>query len=1808
MAITRLGPGGYPIIAAGSQLVKVYGETVRVVESLSTFRPIIRMVNELVQIVEGLIPSRVRPVTVSETVRINEVYNQTIGVIRILSETVRSLESVAQTLGLTRTFNEIVNSLESMALAFGFVRMVNEVEQVVESLAKAMVLIRATTEQIKPPEVRNQTVGITRNLSEIEQVRGANPPPFTTVRNTSAYADDLSGKWTSFPINTLRVTDKGVLIEDNKTNSIRNNSMQGAVPGTPGTLPTFWLTSGLNGLTMSVVGTGVLNGIDYIDLDFSGTASASAAVFVSMETTNIIPANVGHTWAISMFLALVSGSMPNPFLEMRTYDSGLTLIGDATSAGLPITANLTRYSLVTTLTNSATAWIRPDVAFQLVGGNAYSFRLRIGWPQLEDCLVGTGTASAVVVNGGTGGTYAVNDILTVVGGTGTATQLKVTAVSAGQVTTVSINNAGAYTNAATGYPVSPVSVTGGGGTGATFTLTPVAVVGGATSPIRTTNAAVVRQRDTTSALPITFSGTSITYFAQYLEPPDALGRGFLSGNSTTTPTVDRDLLFLNSNTAGASGVTLSNNVNQGRIDNGTYSAGALRRAVYAVAPGDRALSVNGLAPGKSTTSTRPLNFTNPNIFVGQDGNNGGQPNTFIQKIAVYGSRLSDADMQLLSSGGYVPGAILEYSFIETPVVVLGLNRLFADNVQVRETIARSTALTALVSETVRIIESTNIFRALTQSFSETVRILESSAIARGITRLASEVVRINESFAIGRTLVQLANETVRVIESSAIARAVVRATSETIQILESFATARTRVVLLTETERINETTDHTTGLIRQLVEQVRISEVTNRVLGLVRVLNETVRVVENAMQSIASDVSRVINETVRISENAFQVLLPEITKVVNEVVNIVESLSTFRPLIRIVNEVERIVESLLPTKVISRSIAETVRIIESLNSTELLTRAINETERVVESIANTVGITRTVNEVKQAIESLATALGISRMANENVQIRPGGMFPSNTMTTARGGTLAYYADDLSGNWLPFLANIPRITDRGLLIEDTRTNVVRNNSMQGAVVGSPGTLPTNWAQSQNTGITPQVVGKGTDTNGMDYIDIQLTGTTAGGTNNNLFFDTVNASGANAASGQYWTGSLFYKLVGGSLANVGGMRIYVQTTDGTVTIESFVSVITPATGSWQRATIAALLANASSTFARLAFQVTPNAAPVAIDLTLRIGWPQLERGGAATSPIRTTTVSVQRPVDNIGVSPLPMLAGTVPVSIYVQWRVNYDNPQSTFPGAITFNDTTNNNRMQLYTQTLDDTVRLGSLVGGTNQFAITAGGAFVYGNRLRAAGRFATADSALSVNGSAVAKSAVGSLPPWTVINIGALTPGSNTTGGWIERVKIYNGALTDAQLQLLSAGGDVPGAVLDYSFVDNPLALLELNRLLAETERLNEAVNETQLLTRVINEVKQTIESTLSVLTSVRVINEVVRITESLLEFEFLNRVINETERIVENIVTSLPLIRITDEMVRISEVAGQVLGIIKMVNETLQISEAVAALRGLFRNIAETVRINESSVKAQALNRMMNEVERINETTTKSSPLIRITNELIRISEAIIPTRAVVRLFSETVRIVESLSIATGLIKMINEVVCISEVMDRFLGLTRFWDGIVTIHESQATTLARVRVIAERVNIKEITDNVRGLAFAVDEGIRVLETYLYSRVLLRVRNEPVDIVETTTTSRGLFRNIAETLHVEEFVNLIASIPSLVCSCIRIYAYFAAEARIAPEVMGATAIVPALGDSGTELTPAIDDVNLILTPEVEAAVSIVPELDGQLQIEECEDCD
>jgi hypothetical protein len=204
---------------------------------------------------------------------------------------------------------------------------------------------------------------------------------------------------------------------------------------------------------------------------------------------------------------------------------------------------------------------------------------------------------------------------------------------------------------------------------------------------------------------------------------------------------------------------------------------------------------------------------------------------------------------------------------------------------------------------------------------------------------------------------------------------------------------------------------------------------------------------------------------------------------------------------------------------------------------------------------------------------------------------------------------------------------------GLLVEEQRTNSIRNNTMVGAVAGTPGTLPTNWSGSAATDLTREVVGTGTE-NGVAYIDLKYTGTVSASRTQFVFFEPSNQIAA--SNGQSWAGSAWVKIVAGSLANITSVAIQTDTRDASLVYVStpFVVAFTP-TSAFTRYSGAGAATGATINWIQ-PFVRFITASSGTIDITLRIGLPQLEQGAFATSVIPTTTATVTRSADVASIS--------------------------------------------------------------------------------------------------------------------------------------------------------------------------------------------------------------------------------------------------------------------------------------------------------------------------------------------------------------------------------------------------------------------------------------------------------------------------------------------------------------------------------------------------------------------------------------------
>jgi len=148
----------------------------------------------------------------------------------------------------------------------------------------------------------------------------------------------------------------------------------------PSTLPTNY---GVSGITGTVVGIGTENGLSYVDIRFSGTASG-ANTQVQLETTTAITASNGQTWTQSVYLKLINTSTPPTDYNMRLREGTAAgvFVADGITAISP-TTSLQRFTYTRTNTGALTERIQPILLFNQVAGNTYDYTIRIAQPQME---------------------------------------------------------------------------------------------------------------------------------------------------------------------------------------------------------------------------------------------------------------------------------------------------------------------------------------------------------------------------------------------------------------------------------------------------------------------------------------------------------------------------------------------------------------------------------------------------------------------------------------------------------------------------------------------------------------------------------------------------------------------------------------------------------------------------------------------------------------------------------------------------------------------------------------------------------------------------------------------------------------------------------------------------------------------------------------------------------------------------------------------------------------------------------------------------------------------------------------------------------------------------------------------------------------------------------------------------------------------------------------------------------------------------------------------------------------------------------
>ena len=400
-------------------------------------------------------------------------------------------------------------------------------------------------------------------------------------------------------------------------------------------------------------------------------------------------------------------------------------------------------------------------------------------------------------------------------------------------------------------------------------------------------------------------------------------------------------------------------------------------------------------------------------------------------------------------------------------------------------------------------------------------------------------------------------------------------------------------------------------------------------------------------------------------------------------------------------------------------------------------------------------------------------------------VRSGVLRSPFVITRAQTGGVESSAVNGGNNGLTFYGpDVPRFTGpaQRLLLEGQSTNNIRNPRAEGAVAGTPGTMPTNWAAFGNgAGLAWNVVGSGIENN-LPYVDLRLSGTSSSTAQPLIRADQVYPT---ASVGQSWTYSNYIRVAAGSLAGISDVQQFItEWTSGGVFLsqqDSSVSV----SAAFSRQVVTFTLAQATVGQAGSQIGFAPQIG-VPIDCTFRIAAPQLEQGGWSSPifpPVGTPGAST-RGTDN-NTAPLSGLGIAATGACTVLWsgvlpQLNTTTALSHFICLI--DDNSINNRYALR-NSVGSSLNIERITGGVSSQAssgtLIAGTPFAAGICVNGSGRMAA-----SLNGAAVFDVTGGPISGLTTFRLGINHVGGGSMFGETALLRVLPYTVSDATLQSL----------------------------------------------------------------------------------------------------------------------------------------------------------------------------------------------------------------------------------------------------------------------------------------------------------------------------------------------------------------------------------------------------------------------------------------
>jgi hypothetical protein len=334
--------------------------------------------------------------------------------------------------------------------------------------------------------------------------------------------------------------------------------------------------------------------------------------------------------------------------------------------------------------------------------------------------------------------------------------------------------------------------------------------------------------------------------------------------------------------------------------------------------------------------------------------------------------------------------------------------------------------------------------------------------------------------------------------------------------------------------------------------------------------------------------------------------------------------------------------------------------------------------------------------------------------------------------------------------------LPRITNRGILVEEARTNLLLNSVFAGGAAA-----PTSWTQP---------VGTGTSAPATSTITTAATAYQQSGTAERPYLTQQ----VTVAVGTY-TVSVYVESVTGSVT----AEQMIAYGGGTATVSGVTHPACPANPSGGNTSLinAGLLlfsitvTGAGTLSPRVGLGVSAGGATG----TVRFSLPQTELGAFATSPIITTGAAGTRGAE----VPFLALSDSAAYTIVAE---GFGSPGTAAAILTSRDDTTSNNRVQI--GNAGQVITYGAAAGGVSEFFVTTATTSI--PSFKAAVRVAVNDAAVAINGAIVQTDTVFAVPATTRLAVGIDRFSGAPFNSYIQRIRVLPFAATDAQLQALTA--------------------------------------------------------------------------------------------------------------------------------------------------------------------------------------------------------------------------------------------------------------------------------------------------------------------------------------------------------------------------------------------------------------------------------------